>query len=185
MDERARIVIIGAGAVGSTFAYTLMRGGLFGEIVLVDANEERAKGEAMDLSHGLFFVPFVEVRAGDYSDCAGAAIVVVTAGAKQKVGETRLDLVQRNVGICKNIMAQVMRYTRDSIIVMVTNPVDILTWVARKISGLPARMVIGSGTVLDSARLRFMLSNHCRVDSRNVMPTCSENMETARWRRGA
>jgi L-lactate dehydrogenase len=168
MDERARIVIIGAGAVGSTFAYTLMRGGLFGEIVLVDAHEERAKGEAMDLSHGLFFVPFVEVRAGDYSDCAGAAIVVVTAGAKQKVGETRLDLVQRNVGICKNIMAQVMQYTRDSIIVMVTNPVDILTWVAHKISGLPARMVIGSGTLLDSARFRFMLSKHCRVDSRNV-----------------
>ncbi len=168
MAERAKIVIVGAGAVGSTLAFTLMRSGLFGEIVLVDVNREKAEGEAMDLNHGLLFVPYVEVRAGDYSDCAGAAIVVITAGAKQKTGETRLDLVQRNTKICKDIVAQVMRYTSDSIIVMVTNPVDILTYVAYKVSGLPATRVIGSGTVLDSARFRFMLSEHCQVDSRNV-----------------
>ncbi|UCD59100.1 MAG: L-lactate dehydrogenase [Candidatus Hydrogenedentota bacterium] len=168
MVEQAKVVIIGAGAVGSTFAYALMRSGLFGEIILVDVNRERAKGEVMDLNHGLFFVPYVDVRAGDYSDCAGAAIVVITAGAKQKVGETRLDLVQRNVEICKDIIAQVLHYTRDSIILMVTNPVDILTQVAYKVSGLPANRIIGSGTVLDSARFRFMLSEHCKVDSRNV-----------------
>lgn len=168
MTERAKIVIVGAGAVGSTLAFTLMRGGLFGEIVLVDVNREKAEGEVMDLSHGLLFVPYVEVRAGDYSDCAGAVIVVITAGAKQKSGETRLDLVQRNTKICKDIVAQVMRYTSDSIIVMVTNPVDILTYVAYKVSGLPSTRVIGSGTVLDSARFRFMLSEHCKVDSRNV-----------------
>lgn len=168
MAKQSKIVIIGAGAVGSTFAFTLIRSGLFGEIVLVDANRERAEGEVMDLNHGLFFVPHVEVRAGDYPDCTGAAVVVITAGAKQKVGETRLDLVQRNTEICKDIIARVMEHTSDSIILMVTNPVDILTYVAYKSSGLPSHMVIGSGTVLDSARFRFMLSEHCKVDSRNV-----------------
>ena len=168
MAERPKIVIIGAGAVGSTFAFTLMRTGLFGEIVLIDANREKAEGEAMDLNHGLFFVPHVDVRAGDYPDCAEAAIIAVTAGSKQNVGETRLDLVQRNTEICREIITQVMKYTRDSIILMVTNPVDILTYVAYKHSGLPAGRVIGSGTVLDSSRFRFMLSEHCRVDSHNV-----------------
>ncbi|RJP70955.1 MAG: L-lactate dehydrogenase [Candidatus Abyssobacteria bacterium SURF_17] len=166
--KQAKIVIVGAGAVGSTFAFTMMRSGLVGEIVLLDANRDRAEGEAMDLNHGLFFVPHVEVRVGEYSDCSGASIVVITAGAKQRPGETRLDLVQRNTTICKEIMRQVMEYTRDSIILMVTNPVDILTQVAYRISGLPSGKVIGSGTVLDSARLRFMLSRHCNVDSRNV-----------------
>lgn len=168
MADRPKIVIIGAGAVGSTFAFTLMRTGLFGEIVLIDANREKAEGEAMDLNHGLFFVPHVDVRAGDYPDCADAAIIAVTAGTKQNVGETRLDLVQRNTEICREIITQVMKYTRDSIILMVTNPVDILTYVAYKHSGLPAGRVVGSGTVLDSSRFRFMLSEHCRVDSHNV-----------------
>ncbi|RJP26005.1 MAG: L-lactate dehydrogenase [Candidatus Abyssobacteria bacterium SURF_5] len=168
MVRRAKIVIIGAGAVGSTFAYTLVRVGLFGEIVLVDANRERAEGEAMDLNHGLFFAPHVEIRSGDYADCADAAIVAITAGAKQKPGESRLDLVQRNTEICKQIVANILKYTRDAILLMVTNPVDILTYVAHKVSGLPANRVIGSGTVLDSARFRYMLSEHCNIDPRNV-----------------
>lgn len=166
--KQTKIVIIGAGAVGSTFAFTMMRSGLAGEIVLIDANKERAEGEVMDLNHGLFFVPHVEVRAGEYSDCSGASIVVITAGAKQTPGESRLDLVQRNTRICRDIMTQVMEHTQDSIIIMVTNPVDILTQVAYRISDLPSGRIIGSGTVLDSARFRFMLSRHCRVDSRNV-----------------
>ncbi len=168
MVSRAKIVIVGAGAVGSTFAFTLMRGGLFGEIVLIDARKERAEGEAMDLNHGLFFAPHVEIRAGDYSDCAGAAIVAVTAGAKQKPGESRLNLVQRNTEICQKVLAQVLAYTQDALLLMVTNPVDVLTYVAQKISGLPAGRVLGSGTVLDSARFRYILSEHCNVDPRNV-----------------
>jgi L-lactate dehydrogenase len=168
MVRRAKIVIIGAGAVGSTFAYTLMRGDLFGEIVLIDANRERAEGEVMDLEHGLFFNPHVVLKAGDYPDCADAAIVVITAGAKQKPGESRLDLVQRNVAICRQIVADILKYTRDTILLMVTNPVDILTYVAYRISGFSENKVIGSGTVLDSARFRYMLSGHCSVDARNV-----------------
>jgi L-lactate dehydrogenase len=168
MIRRAKIVIIGAGAVGSTFAFTLMHGGLFGEIVLIDANRERAEGEAMDLNHGLFFAPHVEIRAGDYSDCAGAAIVAITAGAKQKPGESRLDLVQRNAAICRDIVLRILTHTRDAVLLMVTNPVDVLTYAAYKISGLPPNRVIGSGTVLDSARFRYMLSKHCNIDARNV-----------------
>lgn len=168
MVRRAKIVIVGAGAVGSTFAYTLMRGSLFGEIVLIDANRERAEGEVMDLEHGLFFSPHVELKAGDYPDCADAAIVAITAGAKQKAGESRLDLVQRNVEICKQILSEILKYTRDTLLLMVTNPVDILTYVAYRISGFPASRVIGSGTVLDSARFRYILSGHCSVDPRNV-----------------
>ncbi|GAB4340907.1 MAG: L-lactate dehydrogenase [Candidatus Abyssubacteria bacterium] len=168
MAGQAKIVIVGAGAVGSTTAFTLMRSGLFGEIVLIDIDGEKAEGEVMDLNHGLFFVPFVHVKAGEYPDCEGGDIVVITAGAKQEPGESRLDLVQRNTKICREILKKVLQYTRESIIIMVTNPVDILTQVAYRFSELPPGKVIGSGTVLDSARFRFMLSEHCNVDSRNV-----------------
>jgi L-lactate dehydrogenase len=169
MSEGARkVVIIGAGAVGSTFAYTLMGTGLASEIVLVDIDRERAEAEAMDMNHGLFFAPPVIIRAGDYGDCTSADLVVITAGAKQRPGESRLDLVQRNVAICKSIMGEVAARTTKAIIVMVTNPVDVLTYVAQRVSGLPSSRVIGSGTVLDSARLRFLLSQHCEVDARNV-----------------
>ncbi len=163
-----KIVIVGAGAVGSTFAYTLMNNGVAGEIVLVDVDRERANAEAMDMNHGLFFAPPVEIRAGDYDDCAGAAIVVVTAGSKQRPGESRLNLVQRNVAICKSIVQEITARTREAILIMVTNPVDVLTYVAQQTSDLPRGRVIGSGTVLDSARLRFLLSQHCQVDPRNV-----------------
>jgi L-lactate dehydrogenase len=168
MPEPRKVVIIGAGAVGSTFGYTLMQSGLAREIVLIDIDKERAEGEAMDLNHGLFFAPPVDIRAGDYDECADAALIVVTAGAKQQPGESRLDLVQRNVMICKQIVAEITARTSDAVIIMVTNPVDILTYVAQEISGWPQNRIIGSGTVLDSARFRYLLSSHCRVDPRNV-----------------
>jgi len=168
MTQPRKVAIIGAGNVGSTVAYTLMQSGLAREIVLIDLDRERAEGEAMDLNHGLFFAPPVDIRAGDYDDCADAALIVITAGARQKPGESRLDLVQRNVAICKAIMAEITSRTSDAVIVMVTNPVDVLTYVAQEVSGWPHERILGSGTVLDSARFRYLLSAHCRVDPRNV-----------------
>jgi L-lactate dehydrogenase len=163
-----KVVIVGAGAVGSTFAYTLMRSGLAQEIVIVDLDRERAEGEAADCNHGLFFAPPVDLRAGDYDDCAGASLVVVTAGARQKPGQSRLELVGTNVRICRAIMDEVTSRTRDAVVVMVTNPVDVLTYFALRHSGLPRARVIGSGTVLDSARFRYSLSRWYNVDPRNV-----------------
>jgi L-lactate dehydrogenase len=168
MTNPRKVLIIGAGNVGSTFAYTLMQSGLAREIVLLDLDRERAEGEAMDLNHGLFFAPPVDIRAGDYDDCADAALIVITAGAKQQPGESRLDLVQRNVAICKTIIAEITSRTRDAVIIIVTNPVDVLTYVAQQVSGWPHNRILGSGTVLDSARFRYLLSAHCRVDPRNV-----------------
>lgn len=168
MPKPRKVCIIGAGNVGSTFAYTLMQSGLAREIVLIDLDRERAEGEAMDLNHGLFFAPPVDIRAGDYDECADAALIVITAGAKQHPGESRLDLVQRNVAICRAIMGEITSRTRDAIIIMVTNPVDVLTYVAQEVSGWPHGRIIGSGTVLDSARFRYLLSEHCEVDPRNV-----------------
>ncbi len=168
MPKPRKVCIIGAGNVGSTFAYTLMQSGLAREIVLIDIDEERAEGEAMDLNHGLFFGPPVDIRAGDYDECADAALIVITAGAKQKQGESRLDLVQRNVAICRGIMGEITSRTDGAVIIMVTNPVDVLTYVAQELSGWPHGRILGSGTVLDSARFRYLLSDHCQVDPRNV-----------------
>ncbi len=167
-EQAKRVVIVGAGSVGSTFAYTLMNSGLAEDIVLIDVDEEKVEGEVMDLNHGLFFAPPVSIWAGDYSDCAAAHAVVITAGAAQEPGESRLDLTGRNAGICRSILDQVVEQTRDAVIVMVTNPVDVLTYDAIRHSGLPWKQVVGSGTVLDSARFRFLLSDHCQVDPRNV-----------------
>ncbi len=167
-DHRVKVVIVGAGAVGSTFAYTLMNSGLAQEIVLIDKDRARAEGEAMDLNHGLFFAPPVAISAGDYEDCAGAAAVVITAGAAQRTDQTRLDLIARNGAVCRSIMDRVLEHTRSAVIIMVTNPVDVLTYDALRHSGLPWQQVIGSGTVLDSARFRYLLSEHCEVDVRNV-----------------
>lgn len=167
-DKHLKVVIVGVGAVGSTFAYTLMISGLAQEMVLIDRDRKRAEGEAMDLSHGLFFAPPVDIRAGDYPDCAGANIVVITAGATQKPGESRIGLTARNSSICRSILDRLLEHTRTAIIVMVTNPVDVLTYDAIRYSGLPWRQVLGSGTVLDSARLRYLLSSHCDLDARNV-----------------
>ncbi len=163
-----KVVIVGAGAVGTTFAYALQSRGVARRIVLIDQNRERAEAEAMDLSHGALFAPPVEITAGDYPDCTDADLVAICAGSAQKPGQTRMDLVSTNVAICKTVVQRVVEYTRDAILLVVTNPVDILTYAAVKYSGLPASQVIGSGTVLDSARLRYLLSRHCRVDARNI-----------------
>lgn len=167
-QNQPKVVIIGTGLVGSTFAYALMISGLAGEIVLIDANRRRAEGEAMDLNHGISFVRPVRIYAGDYPDCAGADVVVITAGAAQKPGETRLELVHRNVAIFKQIIPQVVRYAQQPILLIVTNPVDIMSYVAYRLSGYPSGRVIGSGTVLDTSRLRYLLSAHCGVDPKNV-----------------
>ena len=163
-----KIVIIGAGFVGSTIGYAIMNWGLASEIVLVDIDEAKAEGEAMDLSHGAAFVKPVEVKSGGYEECEDADIVIITAGANQKPGETRLDLVQKNTEVFKNIVPDITKYTRDAILLVVSNPVDILTYVTYKLSGLPRHQVIGSGTVLDTSRFRHLLSKHCHLDPRNV-----------------
>ena len=167
-NSAGKVVIVGAGAVGSTFAYALQIHGAAREIVLIDMDRERAEGEALDLSHGAFFTPPVDIRAGDYGDCAGANIVAICAGAKQKPGQSRMDLVGTNTRIFKDVVQGIVEQTTDAILLVVTNPVDVLTYAALKFSGLPRGRVIGSGTVLDSARFRYLLSRHCEVDSRNV-----------------
>ena len=167
--ERTRKVgIVGTGMVGSSFAYALMQRSLATEIVLVDSNRERAEGEAMDLMHGVPFVHPMRISAGDYSDLAGCELVVVTAGASQRPGETRIDLLGRNVAICREIVPKVVQHNPHGLIVMTSNPVDILTFVAADLAGLPPGRVFGSGTILDTARFRAMLGEHFRVDPRSV-----------------
>lgn len=165
---RGKIVIVGDGFVGSTTAYTIMCGGLFSDIVIIDIDRDKAEGDAMDIAHGVSFVRPVNIRSGGYEECADADIVVITAGANQKVGETRLDLLQKNTDILKNVVTGIMKYAPDDIILLtVSNPVDILTYVTWKLSGLPKSQVLGSGTVLDTSRLKYMLSRHTHVDARN------------------
>jgi len=165
-----KATIVGAGFVGSTTAYTLMLGGLFSELVLIDINETKARGEAMDLNHGMPFAKPVKIYQGSYADSRGSDLIIITAGANQKEGETRIDLVHRNVSVFKSIIEQVIQYNRpeDALILVVTNPVDILTYAAWKLSGFPASHVLGSGTVLDTARFRYLLGEHVGVDTRNV-----------------
>ena len=163
-----KIAIVGVGLVGSTFAYTLLLSGVAAEIILIDANKERAEGEAMDLNHAVPFAHPTKICAGDYSDCAGATLTVIAAGTNQKPGETRLDLVKRNAAIFGQIVPQVARANPEGIIVVATNPVDVLTYVTIELAGLPANRVFGSGTILDTARFRYMLSEHLGVDPRSV-----------------
>jgi L-lactate dehydrogenase len=163
-----RVAVVGVGHVGATFAYALLLSGLASEIVLIDANRDRAEGEAMDLNHTVPFAFPTRVWAGDYSDCAGASVTVLTAGAGTKPGETRLDLVQKNAAIWRAIVPEVVKHNPNGILLIATNPVDVLTYAAWKLSGLPAARVIGSGTVLDRARFRYLLSQHFGVDARSV-----------------
>lgn len=160
MINSKKAVMIGCGFVGSASVFALMQGGLFTEIVLIDADKNKAEGEAMDISHGIPFASPMKIYAGDYDDVADAAIVVISAGAGQKPGETRLDLVNKNVAIFKSIIPEIAKRNFAGIMLVVANPVDILTQVAIKLSGLPENRVIGSGTVLDSARLRYKLGEH-------------------------
>ncbi len=166
--QPSRVAIVGVGNVGATFAYTLLLSGLATEIVLIDVNRERAEGEAMDLVHGVPFAPPVRVWAGDYADCAGAAVTVITAGAAQRPGETRLELSRRNSAIFRQIVPEVARANPEGIIVVATNPVDVLTYETWRVSGLPPERVIGSGTILDTARFRYLLSEYFAVDPRSV-----------------
>lgn len=163
-----RIAIVGTGHVGSTCAYALLLRGLASEIVLVNLHRERAEGEAMDLNHGMLFARPVRVWAGDFADCKGADIVVLAAGVAQNPGETRLDLLKRNTRVFQEIIPEIVRYASDAILIVVTNPVDVLTHVAWRVSGLPAARVIGSGTILDTARFRYLLSQYFKVEPRSV-----------------
>ena len=167
VDTR-KAAMIGCGFVGSASAFALMQSGLFSELVLIDANHDKAEGEAMDIAHGLPFAGQMKIYAGDYDDIVDAAIIVVTAGAGQKPGETRLDLVNKNVNIFKSIIPEIAKRNYKGILLIVANPVDILTYTAVKLSGLPENRVIGSGTVLDTARLKYALGEHLEVDSRSV-----------------
>ena len=164
-----RVVLVGTGAVGCSYAYSMINQGVAEELVLIDVNEAKSEGEAMDLNHGIPFAPSpINVWSGSYQDCAQADLVVITAGLAQKPGETRLELVEKNTKIFKQIVKNIMASGFDGIFLVATNPVDILTYVTWEESGLPKERVIGSGTVLDSARLRFALGQHFNMDTRNV-----------------
>lgn len=166
--QPARVAIVGAGNVGTTFAFTLLQSGLASEIVLIDANHAKAEGEAIDLNHAMQLSQPARIWAGTYEDCKGAAITVITAGSAQKPGETRLDLIHRNLDIFKKIVPEVVKNNPNGILLIATNPVDVLTYASWKISGLPAERVIGSGTVLDTARFRYLISQKAGVDPRSV-----------------
>lgn len=163
-----KVAVIGCGFVGSATAFTLMKSSLFSEMVLIDIDKARAEGEAMDISHGIPFAGPMKIYAGDYDDIVDADIIIVTAGANQKPNETRLDLVKKNVAIFRSIIPKIAERNSQGILLIVSNPVDILTWVALKLSGFDKNRVIGSGTVLDTARLKYLLGKHLGVDSRGV-----------------
>ena len=163
-----KAVVVGCGFVGSATAFALMQSHLFSELVLLDVNFDKADGEAKDIAHGIPFAGAMKVYAGTYDDVVDAAVVIVTAGANQKPNETRLDLVHKNVDISKRIIPEIAKRNFQGILLIVSNPVDILTYAALKLSGLPENRVIGSGTVLDTARLKYQLGQHLSVDSRSV-----------------
>ena len=163
-----RVAVVGVGNVGATFAYALLLSGLATEIVLIDINHARAEGEAMDLNHTVPFTHPTRVWAGDYSDCAGAAVTVLAAGASQKPGQSRLDCIKSNAVIWREIVPQTVKHNPEGILLIATNPVDVLTYAALKLSGLPPQRVIGSGTILDTSRFRYLLSEHFGVDARSV-----------------
>jgi len=164
-----RVALIGTGFVGMSFAYSLINQGVADELALIDLNKDKTIGEAMDLNHGIAFAPSTtKIFPGTYADCEYADIVVITAGAPQLPGETRLDLVGKNTKIIKSVTEEIMKYKFNGIIIVASNPVDIMTYVVQKVSGLPATKVIGSGTVLDTSRLRYLLGNYTGVSSKNI-----------------
>ena len=167
-QKKRRIVVIGVGAVGSTTAYTLLLRNRMDELVLIDANKEKAVGDALDMNHGLPFLSRTRVWAGDYSDCADADIIIITAGAAQKPGESRIDLLKRNVSIYESITDEVLKYNKDGILLIASNPVDVMSYFTWKKSGWPVNRVIGSGTLLDSARFRYLIGQKLHIDPRSV-----------------
>lgn len=156
--ETTRVVIVGAGNVGSHTAYSLMIQGIPSEIVLIDIDKDKCMGEVLDLVHGLSFVKPVRIWAGDYSDCKDADVILISAGQRQKPGQTRLELARPNAKIVSAIVKNIVRYTKKAIILVATNPVDVMTYVALKVSGLPSHQVFGTGTNLDSSRFRWALA---------------------------
>ncbi|KGX83869.1 L-lactate dehydrogenase [Pontibacillus marinus] len=163
-----KVALIGTGFVGSSYAFALLNQGVTEELVMIDVNKEKAEGDAIDLKHGLAFASPMKIYAGDYEDCRDADIVVITAGANQQPGETRLDLVEKNVKIFESIVNSVMESGFDGIFLVATNPVDILSYATWKFSGLPKERVIGSGTILDTSRLRYLVGEEFDIDPRNI-----------------
>ena len=168
MVSLRKCAVIGVGFVGATSAFTLATSGLFSEIVLIDANHKKAEGEAADINHGISFAKPCKVYAGDYKDLKDVGLVVIAAGANQKPNETRIELLDRNLAIFKSIIPQITAVNKECILLVVSNPVDVLTYMALKISGFPSSRVFGSGTVLDTSRLKYLLGNYLQVDSRNI-----------------
>lgn len=162
------MVIVGAGYVGATTAYAFLLSRMAAEIVLIDVDKKRAEGEVMDLLHAAPFSQQTRIWNGEYEDCAGAAIVIVTAGANQKPGESRTQLVEKNYGIFKSIIPEVAKFATDAVLVISANPVDVMTWAAVKLSGFPAHRVVGSGTSLDSARFATELSRQLGIDATSI-----------------
>lgn len=163
-----KAAMIGCGFVGSSSAFALMQSGIFSEMVMIDVDRARAEGEAMDISHGLPFARPIKLYAGDYDDIVDAGVIIITAGANQKPEETRLDLIHKNVEIFKSIIPEIAKRKCEGILLVVSNPVDILTYTTLKLSGFPEHRVIGSGTVLDTARLKYLIGEHLKVDNRSV-----------------
>ena len=169
MEEKRKVVLVGTGFVGTSFAYALLNQGGVNELVLIDVNKEKAEGEALDLAHGLAYAPSrMEIRAGDYTECKDASIVVITAGIAQKPGQTRLELLQTNSNIVKSITKEVMASGFNGIFVIASNPVDIMTYIVQKESKMPTNKVIGSGTMLDTARLRYILGEKLDISPKNT-----------------
>ncbi|WP_395846613.1 L-lactate dehydrogenase [Cystobacter fuscus] len=165
----SKIAIIGAGAVGATVAYASMIRGVAKNLAIYDVNRAKVDAEVLDLNHGLQFVPMATLEGSDdIGVCAGADVIVITAGAKQKPGQTRMELAEANVALCRSLVPQLLKVAPDALLLLVTNPVDVLTYVVQKLSGLPTRRVLGSGTVLDSSRFRFLLARHLNVAVQNV-----------------
>ncbi|MCD4826237.1 MAG: L-lactate dehydrogenase [Acholeplasmataceae bacterium] len=166
---KSKVVIVGTGMVGMSYAYSVLNQGTVEELVLIDIDKNRAEGEAMDLNHGMAFAPRkMKIYAGEYADCSDADLVVITAGVSQKEGETRIDLLNRNAKIMEIVVEQIMKSGFDGIIMVASNPVDILAYVAKKASGLPSSKVIGSGTSLDTARLRYEISKKINISVSNI-----------------
>lgn len=169
MNGKRKVVLVGTGLVGMSMAYSFLSTGGIDELVLLDVDKNKAEGEAMDLQHGLPYAHGkLTIKAGDYDDCSDASIVVITAGVTMKEGETRLDIAAKDAKIIKSVTESIMKSGFDGIIVVVSNPVDSMTYVAQKVSGLPKERVIGSGTILDTARLRFLMSEYLNISSGNI-----------------
>lgn len=168
MKDRVKVSIVGAGAVGTAAAFAVARDQLVNDLVLVDMNRDKAEGEAMDLAHGMPLVGPMNVRVGDYPETAGSDVIVITAGVAQKPGETRIELINRNIAIFKDMIPQIVEHNKDAILLVVSNPVDILAYATYKISGFPKERVIGSGTVLDSSRLRYEIAKRVELDPRDI-----------------